>query len=131
MTVSPKWDKMPSMALRAGALGCPLLAAILLPACSRSNNLLLGRVEAVAGTHTVVVTDCYRTSVAPPQKVENAGGQPAYRFTPCRDADVLIRGDELFVNGQSYGRLNPADAILVDHGVVSINRRGARPGAGK
>jgi len=42
---------------------------------------------------------------------------------PCRDADVLIRGDELLVNGQSYGRLNPADAVLVDHGVVSIQRR--------
>jgi hypothetical protein len=42
---------------------------------------------------------------------------------PCRDADVLIRGDELLVNGQSYGRLNSADAVLVDHGVVSIERR--------
>jgi hypothetical protein len=42
---------------------------------------------------------------------------------PCRDTDVLIRGDELLVNGQSYGRLNPADSVVVDHGVVSIERR--------
>jgi hypothetical protein len=42
---------------------------------------------------------------------------------------VLIRGDELLVNGQSYGRLNPTDAVLVDHGVVSIRRR--RPRADK
>jgi hypothetical protein len=36
---------------------------------------------------------------------------------------VLIRGDELLVNGQSYGRLNPTDTVLVDHGVVSIRQR--------
>jgi hypothetical protein len=42
---------------------------------------------------------------------------------PCRDADVLIRGDELLVNGQSYGHLNPTDGVLVHHGVVSIQRR--------
>jgi len=96
----------------------PLLALLLLSACSRSNNLLLGRVQAQVGSHTVVVTDCYRTSVPPPQRL----GDAVYRFTPCRDADVLIRGDELLVNGQSYGRLNPADAVLVDHGVVSIRR---------
>ena len=66
----------------------------------------------------MVVTDCYRTSVPPPQKVEDA----VYRFTPCRDADVLIRRDELVVNGQSYGRILPADRILVDHSVVKINQ---------
>jgi hypothetical protein len=95
-----------------------LLAVLLLSACSRSNNLLLGRVQAQVGSHTVVVTDCYRTSVPPPQRL----GDAVYRFMPCRDADVLIRGDELLVNGQSYGRLNPADAVLVDHGAVSIQR---------
>ena len=94
------------------------LLTLLLCACSRSNNLALGRVQATVGGHTVVVTDCYRTSVDPPQKVE--GG---FRFTPCRDADILIRGDELVVNGQSYGRMNPTDLVLVDHGIVSINGR--------
>ena len=94
-------------------------AAIVLAACSHSNNLLLGRVQATVGTHEVVVTDCYRTSVPPPQNVEAA----TYRFTPCRDADIIIRGDQLEVNGQSYGRLNPKDGVLVDHGVVSIQRR--------
>ena len=98
---------------------CVLLSMLLLSACSRSNNLLLGRVQAQVGSHTVVVTDCYRTSVPPPQRL----GDAVYRFTPCRDADVLIRGDELLVNGQSYGRLNPTDTVLVDHGVVSIRQR--------
>ena len=46
--------------------------------CSSSNNLLLGRVEAVVAGHTVVVTDCYRTSV--PQPVAEATGAT---FTPC------------------------------------------------
>jgi|SRR6266700_3973591 len=97
--------------------GC-LAAALLSSACSRSNNLALGRVEATVGSHRVVVTDCYRTSVPPPEKVEAA----VYRFTPCRDADVLIRGDELVVNGQSYGRIKPTDSVLVDHSVVSVNK---------
>ena len=94
-----------------------LLPACLFSDCSGSNNLALGRVEANVGTHQVVVTDCYRTSVPPPEKVQDA----VYRFKPCRDADVLIRSEELIVNGQSYGRLQPSDAVLVDHGVVSVN----------
>jgi len=89
-------------------------------ACSRSNNLLLGRVEATVGGHTVVITDCYRTSVTAPEKVEGPS-QKSYRFTPCRDADVLIRNDELIVNGSSYGLLKQADAVTVDHGKVLIN----------
>lgn len=96
---------------------------IFLPACGQSNNLLLGRVQATVGGHTVVVTDCYRTSVPPPQRGQDRpAGEPSYRFTPCRDADVLIRGEEVSVNGHSYGHLDAADGILVDHGVVSIHR---------
>ncbi len=89
-------------------------------ACSRSNNLLLGRVEATVGGHTVVVTDCYRTSVTPPERVGGPSEQ-SYRFMPCRDADVLIRNEELIVNGSSYGLLKQADAVTVDHGKVLIN----------
>ena len=89
-------------------------------ACSRSNNLLLGRVEATVDGHTVVVTDCYRTSVKPPEKVGGPGEQ-FYRFKPCRDADVLIRNNELIVNGSSYGLLKQADSVTVDHGKVLIN----------
>jgi hypothetical protein len=79
---------------------------------------LTGRVEATVGGHSVVVTDCYRTSVDSPRKVD--GG---YEFMPCRDADVVIRGDQLEVNGQSYGMVKPSDAILVDHGIVLVNER--------
>ena len=34
---------------------------------TREMDLLLGRVESTVGSHTVVVTDCYRTSVPPPK----------------------------------------------------------------
>ena len=105
---------------------CMAALILLCSGCSRSNNVLLGRVEATAGGHPIVVTDCYRTSVDPPVAVE--GG---FRFTPCRDADILIRRDELLVNGQSYGHLGPNEPILVDHGVVSINERKAPPVASK
>ena len=87
--------------------------------CSRHNNLLLGRVELSIGTYIMVVTDCYRISPPGPQRVEAA----SYHYMPCRDADVWIRGEELTVNGKSYGRLNPGDAVLVDHGIVSIERK--------
>src|SRR5215471_2926655 len=95
---------------------------LLIAACSRNNNLLLGRVQATVGTHTVVVTDCYRTSVPEPRRLPDEGGHAVWCYTPCRDADVWIRGEQLTVNGRDYGRLNPADGVLVDHGVVSIQR---------
>jgi len=102
-----------------GAFGC--IAITLIPACSRSNNLLFGTVQATAGSHRIVVTDCYRLSVDPPQQINGPPGEPGYRYTPCRDADVLIRGEEAVVNGRSYGRMKANDSILVDHGVVSIH----------
>src|ERR1700682_1030677 len=101
---------------------CSCAALLLLSACTHSNNLLLGRVEAKVGTHTVVVTDCYQTTVAPPEKLDDPSGQPSYRYAPCRDAIVLIRAGELSVNGPSYGRVNPNDAIVVAHVAVSIAR---------
>ena len=90
--------------------------------CSPSNNLLEGRVQARVGDHVVVVTDCYRTSVPSSERLANTPeGQPTYRFAPCRDAVVELRGAELVVNGTSYGGLKPGDAITVDHGRVLIN----------
>jgi len=105
---------------------CVCAAAALFSACSQSNNLLLGRVEATVGTHTVVVTDCYRTSAPPPRRLADEAGKAVYRYTPCRDADVWIRGDELTVNGKPYGHLNLDDNVLVDHGVVSIEPHQAK-----
>jgi|SRR5882724_2976648 len=120
------------MTLKPRALmvtGICLIAGIcLLVACSRKNNLLMGRVEANVGNHTVVVTDCYRTRVPDPQRLADEGGQSVWRYMPCRDADIWIRGEQLTVNGKEYGRLNTSDGVLVDHGVVLIERHGAAAG---
>jgi len=94
-----------------------LFVSMLCAGCSQSNNLLLGRVEAVVAGHTVVVTDCYRTSV--PAPVAEADGA---RFTPCRDADVVIRAEQLTVNGTSYGPLTRNAKVVVDHGRVLIQK---------
>ncbi len=102
------------------------LCGALMSACSRSNNLLLGRVEANVGGHTVAVTDCYRTNVPTPQKQEDsASGKTTYHYVPCRDADIAVRDEELTVNGQKYGTLNSSDTVTVDHGKVLINDRAA------
>ena len=85
--------------------------------CSRSNNLLFGRVEATVAGHTVVVTDCYRTKV--PAPVPEASGAT---FTPCRDAVVAIRNEQLTVNGTPYGPLSRDARVVVDHGRVSIEK---------
>jgi hypothetical protein len=105
--------------------------AIVLCSCSRSNNLFLGEVQAQVGQHTVRVTDCYRTTVTPPERLPDVNGQPAYRFVPCRDADVRIVGEELTVNAQSYGRIGQTDSVLVDHGKVSVNPPELRVQGGK
>jgi len=97
-----------------------LLAALFASGCGRSNNLLLGRVEAQVGPHRVVVTDCYRFSVPPPGRTGDGG----FRFAPCADADVRIEPSGLVVNGRSYGVVGPADDILVDHGRVSVHPQG-------
>jgi hypothetical protein len=94
-----------------------LYVGMLIAGCSRSNNLLLGRVEATVAGHPVVVTDCYRTSVPPAHPEANGA-----RFTPCRDADVVIRAEQLTVNGTAYGPLAPGARVLVDHGRVSIGK---------
>jgi hypothetical protein len=94
--------------------------------CSRSNNLMLGRIEAKVGGHTVVVTDCYRTSVPEPQVSGPPGREGTYRFVPCRDADITIKAGRLTVNGRSYGAIADGDTIVVDHGKVLVNDREAQ-----
>ena len=47
----------------------------------------------------------------------------SYRFVPCKDAAVVIRGPLLTVNGTPYGPMKPHDEVLVDHGVVSVKHR--------
>src|SRR5512141_2964957 len=91
-------DGLYRMPLNKALILTCLVGMLQLSACSKSNNLLLGRVEAQVGPYTVAVTDCYRTEVPPPQKLDDMpDGSPAYRFAPCKDADVRIEGTRLFV----------------------------------
>ena len=88
--------------------------ALALVSCTHSNNLLLGEVRTTLATHSVLVTDCYRSSVPKPEI-----GASRQTWEPCRDARIIIDGEHLTVNGKDYGALAAGDFILVDHGVVS------------
>jgi hypothetical protein len=92
---------------------------LLLAACTRSNNILRGTVKETVDGHAIVVTDCYRISVPPPVRLN--GARSGYRYAPCRDAVVVIRGDELEVNGTLYPALHRGDSVTVDHGTVLVN----------
>jgi len=107
--------------MKTSATALIFLLTIWIGACSRSNNILLGRVEEKVGSHIVIVTDCFKTSVPPPQLLKSASDKPFYRFAPCLDADVVIDGDQLIVNGRSYGAIKQTDTVLVDHGKVLVN----------
>lgn len=97
---------------------CGLLAMLF----GGPDNLLLGRVTAEMGGHTVVVADCYRPSVPPVQQLEETpAGEEVYRFAPCRDSEVVIEGDRLMVNGSLYGVLKPESTVLVHHDEVVVN----------
>ena len=106
-----------------------LIGAAVSASCGRSNNVLLGRVEAKVGSHAVVVTDCYRTNPPAPEKIGATMTEDAavYHYAPCRDADIFIRNEQLTVNGKSYGLLKQGDSITVDHGKILINDREPRP----
>jgi hypothetical protein len=104
-----------------------LIFAGLIAGCSKSNNLLLGRIESTIGTHTVIVTDCYRTSVPSPQTiVDSTDGSVIVHFKPCMDAEIIIHNEQLFVNGISFEKLTPGDSVVLDHGRVLINTREAQ-----
>jgi hypothetical protein len=94
------------------------LAVLAIGACSRSNNVLLGRVETTLGGHRVAVTDCYKFFGIPKAKKLSAA---SYRYAPCKDVDIVIQDDTLFVNGTSYGDLGDGDSVTVDDGHVLIN----------
>jgi hypothetical protein len=108
----------------------PLACLLSFSGCGHSNNLLLGEVRATVGAHDVTVTDCYRFKVPQPERLaDTPSGEPSYVFKPCRDAEILVRGKELWVNGKSYGSIGATDSILVDHGVVSTAQDTAQDSA--
>src|SRR5262245_51664587 len=98
-----------------------LLAMLILtaPGC----DLLEGHVEREVAGHHVLVTDCYRTDRPKPERLADENGVAVWKYAPCRDAVIMLRGADLQVNGRAYGALGADDEILVDHGKVSIKRK--------
>lgn len=104
---------------RAGLVVVAL--AVFASSCARLDSVVFGHVEATVGGHRVSVTDCYRTSIPEPDRpTALADGTQVYRWAPCRDAQVVIRGKTLIVNDREIGPILPSDGILVDHGKVSV-----------
>jgi hypothetical protein len=104
-----------------------LVTAAVISACSKSNNVFLGRIERTLGSHTVVVTDCYRASVPLPEESRDPlDGSTIYHFMPCKDAEIIIHHEHLVVNGVAYEKLEPGDTVVVDHGHVLIDTHAAR-----
>ena len=102
-------------------LTCRIAVAFVLltlAACSRSDNVLLGRVETEINGHRIAVADCYQFFGIPEAKKL---GEGSYEYSPCKGTVVALQGDELFVNGTSYGNLAADDSVTVNHGKVLIN----------
>ncbi len=90
--------------------------------CARLDSVVLGHVQATVAGYHVSVTDCYRTTIPEPERPSSlADGTQVYRWAPCRDAQIVIRGRTLVVNDREIQTLRPGDEILVDHGKVSVH----------
>ena len=102
-------------------------ALVLFQSCNATtHNEIFGVEEATVNGHTIEVTDCYRWGKQQLQTIEDAPGKSIHRFNPCRDADILIKYEELIVNGKSYGMLNKGDRITLDHHKLFINGKETR-----
>ncbi len=107
---------------RLGVLLVGGLCALLLNMLYGGNSQMVGVVHTNVGGYTVVVTDCYRMQdPAVEHSPSDDDDVEVWRFAPCRNAVILIEGDQLSVNGVSYGAVAPGDEILVDHGAVYVN----------
>jgi hypothetical protein len=73
-------------------------------------------------THHVTVRPyCQAASTHSETRTEANGDQVLlYSEYKCGDTTVLIRGEDLTVNGKSYGTLQKGGAIAVNNGKVAI-----------
>ncbi len=113
-------------------LALSVCSMLLLQSCNTTiHDEVFGVEQATINGHTIVVTDCYRLGKQQPQTIEDAPGKSIHRFTPCRDVDILLKYEELIVNGTSYGVLNKGDRVTLDHHKVLINGKEAQEIASK
>ena len=84
---------------------------------------LLNRDNTVLGAHAVTITPCgwkLENKYGGPVKDERTG--KTYHKHSCGETVVIIKDEELVVNGKSYGKLaNADDSVKVDGGRVLVN----------
>lgn len=80
--------------------------------------------ETDLGTHHLSVRpNCQAASTHSESHTDEKGKTEILSYEyKCGDTTVLIRGDELTVNGKSYGSLKEGDSITVNNGAVAITR---------
>ena len=90
--------------------------AALMASCSVRVNTTNPKSETDMGSHHVVVQpgNGFTSSSS-----TVSGDDAEYEFT-SGDVTVVIRNEELIVNGKSYGMLNPGEDVLIDHGKVIV-----------
>ena len=69
------------------------------------------------GTHRIVVKPGSKSTSS---SVSMSGGKAVYKYT-SGDVTVVIRDNELVVNGKPHGNLKKGDSILIDNGQVKVN----------
>jgi hypothetical protein len=82
--------------------------------------------ETDLGNHHLSVTpDCQTASTHSEAHTDEQGRKEILFYEyKCGDTTVLIRGNDLTVNGNAYGSLKEGDAITVNDGGVTIQSIG-------
>ena len=91
------------------------LILTLFAGCAPSDN------EKMLGSHHVkIIPGSITTSSS--QMTTDSGDSAGTRYEfSSGDTQLVINSEELMVNDQTYGTLNPGDSIEVDHGRVLVN----------
>src|ERR1044071_4709696 len=109
-------------ALPEKAMMLPGLALLLLSqACSYQEALRGQHENQVDGHHIVIMKPC-GLFTENTTRIENVAGRTKYEYI-CGETNVsmVLKDNELSVNGQSYGTINEDDSITFDHGKVLIS----------
>jgi hypothetical protein len=96
-------------------------AMLVFQGCNASmKNRVLGRSWTYMGGHEVVIAPCYWPSRKSAGNITDATPNATYQFT-CGQTEVVIKNEELFVNGKSYGVLHKGERVGVERGLIRIN----------
>jgi hypothetical protein len=100
----------------------PGLALLLLSQGCSYQEALRGKHENQVGSHQVVVMKPCGLFTENSTIIENIPGRTKYEYI-CGETNVsmVLKDNELSVNGQSYGTINEGDSITFDHGKVLVS----------